>query len=171
MAATHIPINHHLRNFYRVLAALAGIYVLVFGIVGLVETWGTPLFGRQSTWALGLRTNLAFALLSIVVGAIVVIGAFIGRNVARNINLVAGVVFLAAGMVMMTLLQTDGNLLNFTMSTCIVSFVIGGIFGIAGLYGKVGRAEQRHQEEAFRHGGIDPEEHAWPEEQRPAHST
>lgn len=148
----HIPVNHHLRTFYRVLAGLAALYVLVFGIAGLVETSGTPLFGREDTEALGLQTNLAFSLLSIVAGAIVLAGALIGRNVDRMTNLIAGVVFLVAGIAMMALLQTDANFLNFTIATCIVSFVLGSVFGVAGLYGKVGPVEEQEGEEAYRHG-------------------
>lgn len=163
----HLPVNHHLRPLYRTLAGLAGMYILAFGIFGLVQTWGTPFFGRQSTSVLGLRTNLAFSLLSIVVGAIVVVGAFIGRNVDRMINLVGGMVFLLAGMFMMLLLQTNLNLLNFTMATCIASFVIGLVLAVAGLFGKVGGPEDVHAEEAFRHGGYDPITHVWQGEQQP----
>ena len=54
----HIPVNHPARRFYRVIAALVGVYILVFGLVGLVQNWGDPLFARDSTWTLGLRTNL-----------------------------------------------------------------------------------------------------------------
>src|SRR5262245_16440670 len=120
---SHLPVNHHLRPLYRVLAGLAGLYVLLFGIVGLVHSSGTPLFGRESTYALGLKTNVAFSVLSIVVGAIVLVGAFIGRNVDRAINLFGGVVFLASGVVMLLVMQTEANILNFSVSTCVVSFV------------------------------------------------
>ena len=44
------------------------------------------------------------------------------------------------------------ELLGFTMSTCIVSFIIGLVLFTAGLYGKIGTAEDIRQEEAFRHG-------------------
>lgn len=163
----HLPVNHPLRPLYRTLAAFAGAYILVFGIVGLVETWGTPLFGRQPTWVLGLRTNLAFSLLSIVAGAVVLVAAVIGRNVARTVNLVAGVVFLLAGLFMMALLQTELNLLNFTIATCVMSFIFGLTFGIAGLFGKVGTGADVLAEEAFRHGGYDPVRHVWQGEQHP----
>ena len=48
---------------------LTGVYVLVFGVVGAVRTTGSPLFDRSDIVVLGLRTNLAFALLSVVVRA------------------------------------------------------------------------------------------------------
>lgn len=165
--AEHLPINHPLLPFYRLLAGAAGLYVLVFGIVGLVRTWGEPLFGRGDTWALGLRTNLAFSLLSVVVGAIVLVGAMVGGNIARYVNLAGGVVFLVAGMLMMAVLQTDANVLNFTIATCVVSFIIGLVLGTTGLYGKVGSSEERFAEEAFRHGGYDPATHVWQKEQQP----
>src|SRR5215469_187283 len=98
----HFPINHHLRPLYRTLAGLAGLYVLAFGITALVKTNGLPFFAQHGLpSALGLHANRAFAILSIVVGAVLVGGAIIGRNVDRWINLVGGLVFLLSGFVMM----------------------------------------------------------------------
>ena len=57
-------------------------------------------------------------------------------------------------------MQTDLNFLGFTMSTCIVSFVIGLVLFTAALYGKTGRPTMR-KEEAFRHGPARPTP-AWP---------
>ena len=148
---SHLPVNHHLRPLYRVLSALAALYVLVFGVVGLIETSGTPLFGREETYALGLRTNLAFSLLSIVAGVIILAAAVIGRNVDQKVNMVGGYAFMVIGMAMLALLETDANVLNFSVATCVVSFVIGLALLIAGLYGKVGTREDAEAEEAFRH--------------------
>lgn len=157
----HLPVNHPLRPLYRTLAGLVGLYVLLFGIVGIIESGEAGFFGRESIWALGLRTNLAFAILSTVVGAIVVAGCVIGRNVDRFINMAGGVIFLASGLIMLGLLESDLNLLNFTVGTCVVSFIIGLVLGIAGLYGKVGPPPEVQAEEGFRHGGEDPVSHAW----------
>ncbi|WP_425560583.1 DUF4383 domain-containing protein [Luedemannella flava] len=154
--------NHPLRPLYRVLAGLAGLYVLAFGIVGLTKTSGMDFFAQDDLpVALGLKTNPAFALLSVIVGAIVVVGAVIGRNVDRFINLTAGVVFLLAGMVMLVLSRTDLNFLGFQVATCVASFIIGGVFATAGLYGKVGTPEHAAMEEGFRHGTPDPTDHKW----------
>ena len=86
----HIPVNHPLRPLYRVLAALVGAYVLVFGIIGLVRTWGDDLFARDSVWVLGLRTNLAFALLSVIFGAVILLADVVGGNVDHLVNLACG---------------------------------------------------------------------------------
>jgi hypothetical protein len=133
----HLPINHHLRPLYRALAALCGLYVLAFGIGAVAHAAGFDFFAREGLpTVLGLRANRAFALLSIAAGLTVVAAAVVGGNIDRWINLGGGAVFLFAGMAMMTLLQTDLNLLGFTMTTCIVSFVIGLVLFAAGLYGR-----------------------------------
>jgi hypothetical protein len=155
----HIPINHPLQPLYRVLAGLCGVYVLVFGVVGLIQTRGLETFAQEDLpWVLGLQANRAFAILSIAVGLIVVLGAVIGGTLDQRINLGAAIVFLVAGLAMMILMQTDLNFLGFTMATCLVSFVIGLVLLTAALYGKVGTSEDVRREEAFRHGaGPDPQ--------------
>jgi hypothetical protein len=150
----HIPVNHPMRPLYRTLAGLIGLYILVFGIIGLVQTWGDPLFDRGDVWVLGLRTNLAFAILSIVYGAVLLAGAVIGGNVEHMINLGASLLFLIVGMAMMTLLQTDANILNFSMSNVIASFVFGLLVLTAGMYDKVGSSEDVEAEEAYRHNAA-----------------
>ena len=149
---SHIPINHPLRNVYRVLSGLIGVYVLVFGIYGFIQTSDLPFFGTQGEWVLFLRTNPAFAVLSIICGLALVGAALIGRNVFVYANVIAGVVFLASGLLMMTLLQTQANILAFSMVNCIYSFAFGMIFLAAGLYGKVGTQEAEDAESVFRTG-------------------
>jgi hypothetical protein len=147
---SHTPLNHPLRPLYRVLAGLTGLYVLVFGIVGVLETSGTDLFGNPSIYALGLRTNLAFSLISIVAGLVIVAATVIGRNLDYRVNQIAGYAFAGMGMVMLALLQTDANILNFSVATCVVSFVISLVLLTAGLYSKVGSREDIAAEEAFQ---------------------
>jgi uncharacterized protein DUF4383 len=143
----HIPVNHRLRPLYRALAALIGLYVLVFGIVGIVQSAGTDLFERGDITALGLRTNMAFSILSIVSGVVILAGLLIGRNVDQQVIYYGGILFLIVPTVMMTLLRTDGNILNFSMATVIVSYVIGVLLFAGGLYSKIGtEAEEQHAE-------------------------
>jgi hypothetical protein len=137
----HFPVNHPLRPLYRTLAGLVGLYVLVFGILGVLETWGEPLFARENTWVLGLRTNLAFSLMSVVFGAIIIVGSFTGGNIGHYMTLTIGVIFLVAGLAMMAVLNTDLNLLNFSMATVIVSLLFGLLFLTTGMYDKVSPGE------------------------------
>src|SRR5256714_10707417 len=129
-----LPINHRLRPLYRFLAGLAGLYVLVFGIVGAAVSRGHAFFSRDHIYALGLRTNLAFSILSIVVGAIVLLGVIIGRNVDQILNLAGGLVFLLAGMFMLLLPQTDLHLLNHTVAPRVASVLIGMVLSPTGVY-------------------------------------
>jgi hypothetical protein len=150
----HIPVNHPARNVYRTVAALIGLYILVFGVLGVRETWGEPLFGRGSHWALGLRTNLAFALVSVVFGAVVLFGALHRGNLGHYLNLVIGLVFMATALGMMAVLQTEANFLNFSMSTVIVSMIFGLLVLATGLYGKVGPPEHAEAEGAHRRNAV-----------------
>lgn len=159
---SHIPVNHPLQPLYRLLGGLCGLFVLVFGIIGLARTAGDPLFDNGDATVFGLHLNLAFAIISVVVGAILVVGAVVGRNVDHYINLVASGVFLIAGVVMMPTQRMGGDFLNFRMSTCVVSFVIGVVLLVAGLYGRVGDQALQGREEHFRvHHGSDPTDHKW----------
>ena len=152
----HLPINHHLRPLYRTLAGLGGLYVLVFGIMGFGASRGLPWFAQPHTdhlpWVLWLRTNPAFSVLSILTGLAIVVAAVVGRNLDHYLFLAAGAVFLLAGMAMMVLLQTDLNLLGFSMANCVVSFILGLVVFAAGLYGRSGPTEAADDEEARRHG-------------------
>jgi hypothetical protein len=157
----HLPINHPFQPLYRLLAGLVGAYVLAFGIVGVMRTGGRPLFAQGGLpYVLGLHANRAFAILSIVVGVVLVVGALIGGNLHQQMSLVASGIFLVAGLVMLILERTDFNFLGFTPATSIVSFLIGVVLLLAGLYGKVGTLLDVRREEDFRHGrGPDPDMH------------
>jgi hypothetical protein len=150
---SHIPVNHHLRPVYRVIAALAASWLLLFGAVGLHRAAGADWFARGDWSALGVPTNRAFAVASLAAGAVVLLAALVGRNVDRFVNLTGGAGFLLAGTAMMALINTDANLLNFSIATSVASYLIGLLLLAAGLYGKVGSAQQAAAEEAFRHGG------------------
>ena len=83
----------------------------------------------------------------------------IGRKVDQWTNLIAAVVFLVAGMAMMMLMQTDLNFLGFTMSTCIVSFVIGLVLFTAGLVrqDRYGRGHTERKRLSGTGDGPDPD--------------
>jgi hypothetical protein len=152
---SHIPINHPLRPLYRALAVLTSLFVIVFGIVGFFTTRDGALFEQDTVERVfGLRTNLAFSLLSIVAGAVLLIATVIGRNVDKWVYMIGGIAFMAIGMTELGLLRTDLNYLAFSMSNVVVSFLIGMVLFAAALYGKSGTAQEAAAEEAFRHEGA-----------------
>jgi hypothetical protein len=150
----HLPVNHPAGPLYRVVVALIGLYLLGFGIAGYLETRDLSFFQRGELWVLGLQTNPAFSILSIAAGLVVFGGAVYGRNVHHFINLAGGVGFLLAGLLMLSVLRTDANLLNFAVANCVVSFLIGLVLLTAGLYGKTGPEELAAAEDQLRHGEI-----------------
>lgn len=147
---SHLPVNHRLRPLYRGLALLIGIYLMVFGVVGIITCAGDPFFDRGDVTVLGLKTNMAFAVLSVIVGAIVFIGAFLGRNVDHFINMWLGGLFMFVGVFGLIIVRSDLNKLNFSVATCVVSSLIGTALLIAGLYGKTGSDEDAQHEEELR---------------------
>jgi len=160
--ATHLPMNHRLRPYYRALAGATGVFLIGFGIASLVAAWGDPFFAQGGTKAWGLHTNLAFGVLSIVVGAVILVGVIIGNNVDRTIDLAGSLVFIVAGLIMLPLSRSSLNFLNYDVTAAVVSFAIGSVLGIAGLYGRVGTHDRQEHEEGFRHGSDrDPVRHNW----------
>jgi hypothetical protein len=157
---SHFPKNHRLRPVYRFLAFLAGLYCLVFGIVGVIRTHDFGTFEKGSVWAMGLKTNLGFSILSVIVGLLVIGVTVIGHNLDRAVNMVLGPGFILVGILMMTIMETSANVFNFGMSTCVVSFVIGLVLMAGAFYGEVAPERRARAEEHFRlHGGPDPEHH------------
>ncbi len=152
---SHIPVNHRLRPLYRTLAGLIGLYILVFGIVGVVQSSGLDFFAHDNVpWVLGLRANPAFSVLSIICGAVLLFSAIRGRNFDHFLNIGVGIVMWIAGVSMLLFLRTDANFLGFSMNNCVVSLIFGTVLVTAGLYGKTGTVEQAAAEEQWRHSGV-----------------
>jgi hypothetical protein len=137
--ASHLPVNHHMRGFWRVLSTLAGLYILIFGIVGVVQTSGMDTFATEGKRVLGLTTNPGFSAISIAVGAVIFLASVIGRNIDVVVNLIFGVIFVLAGLFSLAFLRTDLNYFAFSVTNCIVSYLLGGIVGLSSLYGRVRR--------------------------------
>jgi hypothetical protein len=135
----HYPVDHHLRSVHRFLAGLAGLYLLLFGVISLISTWGDPIFHRGGDWVLGMRTNPAAALVGLLAGGAVLGAAALGGNLHHRVNLVLGWALMAYATAVMTVIQTDANVLNVSMINVIVVMSLGLVVLAAGLYGKVSR--------------------------------
>jgi hypothetical protein len=149
----HIPVNHHLRSLYRGLAVLTALACIAFGVIGIAG--GGPV--------LGIGANFAASVLALLIGVTVLVATLIGRNIDTVVNTAIGATSVIVGLAMLALLRTDGNILHFSVGTCVAAFVVGLVLGMAGLYGRVGPAEEQRREEAFRHGvaDADPDLHPW----------
>jgi uncharacterized membrane protein len=143
----HYPLNHHLRQTYRFFAFLAGLYLLVTGVLGVAATWGDPFFHRGHDWTLGLRVNPAASWLLTLIGLVVVVAALRGGNRHHQVSLVTGWIMCGLAVVVMATMQTDANALNASMINVLVLLVLGLVVLTAGLYGKVGSAEAARTEQ------------------------
>jgi Domain of unknown function (DUF4383) len=142
---SHNPVNHPAQPVYRALSGLTGLYLVIFGGLGVIETAGGKFFDQSDVLVLGQGTNLAHSVLSIVLGLVVLIAAAIGRNVDVWLNKPLAYGFMALSLAELAVLRTDANILNFSVVTCIVTMIIGLVLLLAAMYGKVG-SDDEHRE-------------------------
>ncbi|MFJ6723829.1 DUF4383 domain-containing protein [Streptomyces sp. NPDC091281] len=133
-----LPVDHRLNRVYRIGAGLMGLGLVVFGIFGIIDRIGFFDTGGDTVWS--LNTNGALSWLSVAVGLLLLAGMVIGGNLASTLNMTLGVLFILSGFVNMALLETDYNFLAFEIQNCMLSFVIGILLLVFGMYGRVGSA-------------------------------
>jgi hypothetical protein len=133
----HNPVNHPLRPMYRALAFVAGAYLVVFGIVGLIRTSGESFAGSTGVRVLGQGSNLLWSIVCLVLGAIVVVATVIGRNLDTEADKYVGWALLVVGSYELAMSRTDANVFGFTIATVVVTYLLGLSLITAGLYSKV----------------------------------
>ncbi|MEH1016709.1 DUF4383 domain-containing protein [Micromonospora sp. CPCC 206060] len=139
----HNPVNHPARPIYRAIGGLTGGYLVVFGALGVIGTAGDNFFAQDDTLVLGQGTNLAYSLLALVTGALIVLGTVLGRNIDVKINQILAYGYMVLSLVALAFIQTDANVLNFSIATVIVAMVIGMVLLMVAMYGKVGSEEEQ----------------------------
>lgn len=152
----HLPADHRLNQVYRFGAGAMGLILVVFGILGLLNN--VSFMSEAGERIAGLNSNGALSTISIVIGALLLVGMVIGGNFASTLNICVGCAFLISGFVNLALLDTDSNLLAFKMSNVLFSFGVGLLLLFFGLYGRVTGGlphdnpywRRRHPEEAAR---------------------
>jgi lipid-A-disaccharide synthase-like uncharacterized protein len=138
----HFPVNHPARPIYRAIGGLTGLYLAAFGVLGAVITLGDDLFAQDDTKVLGQGANLGFSLLAVVLGAAVLAGTALGRNLDVAINKWAAYGLMALSLFELAFLQTDVNIFNFSIATVVVTMLLGLVLLMVALYGKVGTDEE-----------------------------
>jgi hypothetical protein len=141
----HIPINHPLRPLYRTLSALVGIYLIVFGIVGFIVGAG------DGDRVLGQGANLLWSIVSLLIGVVVLVATVVGRNIDVKVNQYVGWGLVGFGTLALAVSRTNANVVDFTASTVIVTYICALILIMASLYGKVGSDEEARAEQAAAH--------------------
>lgn len=131
----HLPLDHHLGQVYRFGAGLIGSFLLAFGIAGLVRA-PDPI-SRTGILVFGLSTDGLLSGISVLVGLILVVAAWIGGNVASVTNIVFGLLFLLNGAQGLALLRTSLNVMAFDVRNVIFSYLVGLALLLFGIYGRV----------------------------------
>lgn len=150
--SSHTPINHPARPIYRALCGLAGLYLVLFGVLGLIENGGAEFFARdENARVLGQGANLGSSVILAGFGALILIGTAIGRNFDAGLNKFLGYAFMIIGLASLAVSRTDANFLNFTVATCMVVMFLGAFLFTAGMYGRVGTDKEA---EAWQQGRL-----------------
>lgn len=135
--ATHpyLPSGHPLSHFYRAGAAVLGLGLIAFGVTGLLH--GVAFLSTDGASMVGMGMNGLLAIISIVVGAILIAAALRGGVVASSTMAVTGGLFVISGLVNLAVLDTALNLLAFRFPNVVFSLVVGVVLLTAGLHGRV----------------------------------
>ncbi|MFE1099798.1 DUF4383 domain-containing protein [Nocardiopsis alba] len=142
---------------YRVGAGLTGLFLIGFGIAGLLVR--LPLFDTQGEVIAGLSTNGALSFLSVAIGSLLVGAMVLGGTFASTVCVVVGVAFVVSGLVNLYLMSMGPNILAFSMPNVIFSFGVGLVVMTFGMYGRFsgGLGEDnpyRRQREARHHDAV-----------------
>src|SRR5215470_17921318 len=103
----HNPVNHPLRPLYRVIGFLAGAYLVVFGIVGMIQTSGEEFTGANDKAVLGQGANMLLSIIMLAVGVIVLVATLIGRNLDEAADKYLGWGLLVLGTYGLAFSRTD----------------------------------------------------------------
>ncbi|MEU4423955.1 DUF4383 domain-containing protein [Actinoplanes sp. NPDC024001] len=133
----HTPVNHPLRPLYRIAGFIAGAYLVVFGILGFIQTSGESFTGPGER-VLGQGTNMLWSIVSLAVGAVVLLTTATGRNLDVAADKYLGWGLLVLGTYELAVLRTDDvNFFGFTMSTVVVTYLVGLLLITVSLYSKI----------------------------------
>jgi hypothetical protein len=129
------PGPHPVHTIHRVCAALCGGFLILFGGLGLGQR--LPFFSTTGTVVLGLSTNGLLAVVSVIVGIILLASARRSGHQASTVSMTLGGLFLLSGFVNSLILDTSLNVLAFRIENVLFSFAVGAVLLITGAYGRV----------------------------------
>jgi hypothetical protein len=148
----HNPVNHPLRPMYRLLGFVAGAYLVVFGIVGLIRTSGENFTGGNGVRVLGQESNLLWSIICLILGAIVLIATAVGRNLDTEADKFIGWGVLVFGSYGLAFSRTDANVFGFSIATVIGTYLVGLALITVSLYSKVAPASPAGAPRQVREG-------------------
>jgi hypothetical protein len=156
MGSVRRDAGSRLDHLHRVGAVVFGAGLGLFGALGLVNR--LEMFSLTGKQVLGLSTNGALSLLSLVVAAILIVAGLRGGRTASTVLVVIGAAFVLSGFVNALVLGTALNLLAFRIPNVIFSFVAGALLLFLGAWGRFsGRLPDDNPYRQERHGADTPD--------------
>ena len=120
---------------HRVGALVVAAVIAAFGVLGLAD--GLAYFSTDGSRVAGLSSNGLLSTISLVTAAVLVFSAVRGSRVASTTMLVIGVLFIGSALVNLALLETDWNVLAFSVANVVFSICAGLLLLTLGAYGRV----------------------------------
>lgn len=125
---------HPVHVVHRTGAGILGIGLWVFAVLGFANE--LPTFSTQGQ-ILGLSSNGALSLISLVAGCVLVSAAAWTGPASSAITAIMGALFLTSGLVHLAILHTAVNILAFGLANVFFSLAAGTILLVLGCYGRV----------------------------------
>jgi hypothetical protein len=120
---------------HRVGAVLVAAVIAAFGVLGLAD--GLAYFSTDGERIAGLSSNGLLSTISLVTAAVLVTAALSGPRVASTTMLVIGALFLVSALANLAVLETDLNVLAFSMANVVFSICAGLVLLTLGAYGRI----------------------------------
>ncbi|MEW2252435.1 DUF4383 domain-containing protein [Streptomyces sp. NPDC006975] len=134
-ASRELPLDHRLAAVYRWGAGGCGVVLLVFGTLGFADRLSP--FDTDGSRIAGMSTNGLLSLVSVAFGLLLLGAAVIGGNVASTVNVAVGALFVLSGLAHTFILDRSVNILGFSMTNVLFSYVMGLLIATFGMYGRV----------------------------------
>jgi Domain of unknown function (DUF4383) len=122
-------------SVHRIGALVVAAVIAAFGVLGLID--GLDYFSTDGERIAGLSSNGLLSTISLVTAAVLVAASLRGSRIASTTMLVIGVLFLISALANLAVLETELNLLAFSMANVIFSIVAGLVLLTLGAYGRV----------------------------------
>lgn len=128
------PGAHPVQLVHRIGSTVLGVGLIGFGFLGLLDM---PTFFGPGGRTMGMGSNGALAVLSVLVGALLLLAAARGGRASSTVSIVVGALFLLSGFVHLAILDTAANLLGFGLPNVFFSFAAGLLLLTLGAYGRI----------------------------------
>jgi len=122
-------------SVHRIGAIVVAAVLAAFGVLGLVD--GLAYFSTDGERIAGLSSNGLLSTISLVTAVVLVVAALRSSRVASTTMLVIGALFLVSALANLAVLETEVNVLAFSMANVVFSIGAGLVLLTLGAYGRV----------------------------------